>query len=107
MQDKPSDEEIAGWIQRMKELLEEWLPKDPNIAAPKLEEAYQIRKTLEQMGWIVDWKAKVDPETLKCSIELSVFKPKEDMAPEEAARYDEWFLKRWNLKPPSKDEGLK
>ena len=94
MSERPSDEEIFAKAQKIKDILEEYFPQDPAVAAPKINEALGIKRELETMGFLVQWQAALNAETLVCEVEVRVYKPKENMSPEDAALYDAWLIKR-------------
>ena len=100
MLEKPSDDEILAMVQKIKELLEENLLDDTAVAEPKIEEALSIKKDLEAMGFLVRYKATVNHAALTCEVEVRLFRPKENMSPENAALYDVWLMRRWSITPP-------
>lgn len=100
MLEKPSDNEILAMVHKIKELLEENLLKDTAVAGPKIKEALSIRKHLEAMGFMVRYKATLNHTTLTCEVEVRLFRPKENMSPENAALYDAWLMQHWSIMPP-------
>lgn len=96
----PSDDEVLGKAETIKNLLQEALPQDPQSAAKKIDMARSLKRELEKMGFLVRWKATLNPQTLACLVEVKVFKPKENMTPEEGRLYDEWLLKHAEAETP-------
>lgn len=89
----PSDEEVLEKAETIKGLLQEALSQDPQSAAQKIDTARSLKRELEKMGFLVQWKATLNPQTLVCAVTVKVFKPKKNMTPEEGRLYDEWLLK--------------
>ena len=94
MNSEISYEQVAEMTQELKELLENHLLENPEIAAPFVDRALQIRQELESMGLLVRWKASMDPQTLKLCVEIDILKPRDNMTAEQQKLYDEWLLKK-------------
>lgn len=107
MQNRINNDEIFSKAEKIRDLLEKALPQSQEIAAPKIDEARRIRDELESMGFVVSWKATLNPQTLVCEVEVKLTRPKENMSPEEAKLYDAWLMKRWKVKFQEKKEGGK
>ena len=86
------EDEIRALAVQLQEILEKNLLKDPKIAHDKMIEARNIRSKITQYGYLVDWKANLNSETFELEVTVDIFKPKENMAPEEQEIYDRWFL---------------
>lgn len=96
---------ITALAERLKALLEEYLAEDAAAAAPHMEEARRVKEEIEKMGFVVTWNATQNFDTGKCVVEIKLWEPKKEMTPENALAFDEWFLKRWNIKAPNKEGG--
>lgn len=98
-------EEIKKRMRRLavelKNLLEENLPKDPNLTDEATARARQIREEIQSMGLLATWKANLDPENPeKVKVDVTLWMPKENMTPEDQKIYDEWFARVNKIKPP-------
>lgn len=101
--EKVDEKFVTSRAQRIKYLLETYLPMDPEIAGPYMEEVRKIHEELESMELpvVVERKIKINQATLEVvvDVDVTVLKPKENMSPEDAKIYDEWLLKRNSWKP--------
>lgn len=84
--------EIITLANRLQQLLEEHLLEDPEIAEPFIIEAKNIIRNINRYGYLVEWRASLNPETLALEVIVDVKRPKDNMTPEDAKIYDEWFM---------------
>src|SRR3972149_496719 len=97
------DEKLIERVQRMtneyQRLLEINFPKAPEDARDGMALAKIIRDELESMGFLVTWEATItcdDPPTV--DVNVTVWRVKDNLTPEEQNIYDEWYAKRNGLK---------
>jgi hypothetical protein len=101
MEESIDNERIFSLTDKLKDILEQYLLKDPAIAGSKMEEAKNIRRELESMGFLVEWIATFKPETFELEVEVKLWKPKSDMSPEDRAIYDKWLLSKAGIRDDS------
>jgi pantoate kinase len=101
--DKKSEERVRELALELQKVLRENLLKDPEEAQSFMEQAREIRREIGMMGYLVEWRAKLDPESLRLSVVVSVFKPKENLSPELQKIYDEWFTRTTGIRNPQSE----
>lgn len=97
-------ERIKQQALQLQKLLQENILKDPELAKSGLEEAAKIRDEIQSMGFLVTWESGLqfdDSGNPKCEVVVKVWKPKENLSPEDQKIYDEWFAKINKIKPPN------
>ena len=87
----------------LKKLLQENLLKSASLAHDAMEKAAKIREEIQQMGFFVEWEAKFDPGNLtKIEVDVTLWKPKQNMPPEDQKIYDDWFTKTNKIELPNR-----
>jgi hypothetical protein len=74
---KEQREEIEALARELREKLEFTLPQSPD--PKRTEEILALRKRLEDMGFEVTYKARLDPQTAEVKVELTLWLPKEKL----------------------------
>lgn len=95
-----SPEETAGKLAKeLKKLLQENLLKNPVVTGPAMKQARKLRSTIQSFGFLVTTEYILDPDDLTTlEVNITLWKPKENMSPEEQKTYDVWFAKMNGLK---------
>ncbi|OGY63752.1 MAG: hypothetical protein A3I24_02255 [Candidatus Harrisonbacteria bacterium RIFCSPLOWO2_02_FULL_41_13b] len=92
MADQSQEEIVTKLAEELKQLLQENLLKDPKIAGPGIERARELRDTIQSFGFLVTTEYILNPEKLETlRVNVTLWKPNENMTPEEQKMYDKWF----------------
>ena len=86
--------------EELRMILEENLLKDPRLTDAPIKRVIEIRNEIQQMGFLVVWKAKLDSATLGVSVDATLYEPKRNLSPDEQKIYDEWFARVNKFQPP-------
>lgn len=92
------DEKLTELTQKLQGLLQDHLLEDSDRAHPYIVQAADIRKFITQCGYLVKYRADLNPGTLALDVIVTVYKPKADMTAEEQALYDKWFFEANGVK---------
>lgn len=113
MPDQNLDQYLADLSGELQKLLDENIAKNPEDVDPKIMGRMQaIRKEIESYGILVsiEYVIKViDSQTILKS-DVTLYKPKLNMTPEEQESYDKWFMEaaeRWRKRQDKKGDGNK
>lgn len=87
------EDEIRTLANRLQKLLQNYLLEDPECAEPFMLQAKKIRQSINRYGYLVEWRAALNPETFEMKVAVDVYRPKDNMTAEEAKIYDEWFMR--------------
>lgn len=99
MNDQSLEENVIKLAKELKQLLQENLLKNPDVAGPAIIRARELRSTIQSFGFLVTTEYILNPSNLETlEINVTLWKPKENMSLEEQKIYDEWFAKVNGLK---------
>ena len=84
-------EHVTGLAEELRDLLQKYFPEDHMIAAPHMERAKLIRAEIESLGFMVTWRADLDPQTFDLSVVVDLHRPKSWLATDDQKMYDEWL----------------
>lgn len=95
MIDAESGARTQALVNEMQRLLEQNLTRDPSPeTSAAMARVREIRTELLRMGFLVTWTCNCDIRYFQTpSVEVTLWKPKPDLSPEDQKIYDEWFAR--------------
>lgn len=88
------EEKIFKLAQQVKEIRTRCFLVCGPISCEHPKEVKKMRQEIEAMGYFIETIGTFDPVTIEPKIEVNIFKPKSDLPPDLAKKYDDWLMAR-------------
>ena len=101
MADETIAERIRELALEMRDNLETNMLRDHRETDEAAERFLEIKREIESYGFFVTWSVSLAQDLESVSAVVNVYKPKENLSPEDQAIYDNWLLGQ-RTSPPKK-----